>query len=365
MARNKRKVLFLPDWRQSNPYQTMLAQAVAEQGYAVDFADYPKARLALFRLLLARRDVGLVHLHWITPWIESHFWSANPVKRWVKLLILLLDVRLCRLLGVKVFWTVHNLVSHESEDSLWEKRIRRGLARQATACFVHSNGALPLLEHEYNTRLADKTTVVPHASYVGRYPVSGPGEIARLRKTLGISDRGLGNRDFVYLFVGIIRKYKGIDDLVTAFRSIPDSDAKLVIAGSVIAPDLRDWLNAEAAQDPRIIFREGYIPDEELPVFLALADAVVLPYAQTLTSGAALLAMSYAKPLVLPETARVYDVPGDAGAVYFDPGRLPAALSAIRKADLAAMGAFNISEARTRSWANMGAITEAAYARHG
>lgn len=356
MARDRRSVLFLPAWCEVNPYQPLLAKTLGEEGYAVDFADYPKARLPLFRLLLNRRRVGVLHIHWIAPWMRPLLWSGNPVKRLIKLLLLILDLRLCRLLGVPIYWTIHNLVSHESADPQWELRLRRQIARLVDGCFVHSQSALALLEREYGVALAGKTQVVPHASYVGQYPAAPPDAVTTMRY-----DLGLKASDFVYLFVGAIRRYKGVGELVEAFRALPDDDARLVIAGAAFTPDIEDWLRAAVAEDRRIVLRIGYVPDEDLPSYLNLASVVVLPYARTLASGSALLAMSFAKPLILPEAARVFDVPGDNGALYFKPGQLPDALMGARRADLTRMAAANRAEAETRTWPAMAAITAAAY----
>lgn len=356
MARDRRSVLFLPAWCEANPYQPLLAKALAQEGYAVDCADYPKARLPLFRLLLRRRDVGVLHIHWIAPWMRPLLWSANPFKRLIKLMLLILDLRLCRLLGVPVYWTIHNLVSHESADPRWELRLRRQIARLADGCFVHSQSALALLEREYGVALAGKTRVVPHASYVGQYPAAPPDAVTTMRH-----DLGLKGSDFVYLFVGAIRRYKGVGELVDAFRALPDGDARLVIAGAAFTPEIEDWLRGAAAKDRRIVLRIGYVPDEDLPSYLSLASVVVLPYARTLASGSALLAMSFAKPLILPEAARVFDVPGDDGALYFEPGQLSEALRRARHADLAGMAAVNRAEAEARSWPAMAAITASAY----
>ena len=356
MARDGRSVLFLPAWCEANPYQPLLAKALAHEGYAVDCADYPKARLPLFRLLLRRRDVGVLHIHWIAPWMRPLLWSANPLKRLIKLMLLILDLRLCRLLGVPVYWTIHNLVSHESADPRWELRLRRQIAGLADGCFVHSQSALALLEREYGVALAGKTRVVPHASYVGQYPAAPPDAVTTMRH-----DLGLEAADFVYLFVGAIRRYKGVGELVGAFRALRDGDARLVIAGAAFTPEIEDWLRGAAAEDRRIVLRIGYVPDEDLPSYLSLASVVVLPYARTLASGSALLAMSFAKPLILPEAARVFDVPGDAGALYFEPGRLLDALKGVRHADLAGMAAVNRAEAEARSWPAMAAITASAY----
>lgn len=357
MVRDKRRVIFLPNWSRANPYQSLLIEALSAQGFEASLADYPKARLPLLRLALANRDVGIFHLHWIDPWIEQMFWTTHPVKRSIKLFLMAMDIALCRLLGVHTYWTIHNLVSHESKDAAWELRIRRRIARLVSGCFVHSRSALGLLEQNYGFPLAAKTSVVPHASYVGQYPAANPGAVTLMRYELG-----LGEADFVYLFLGSIRKYKGIEGLIDAFGKIRTSGARLVIVGSVLDPALKDWLREAASKDERIVLRIGYVPDEALPVYLDLASVVVLPFAQTLTSGSALLAMTFAKPLILPEAARIYDFPGDEGAIHYEEGGLKTALLAAQGRDLDVMGAFNRREAEARSWARMGALTAAGYA---
>ena len=181
--------------------------------------------------------------------------------------------------------------------------------------------------------------------------------------TLVRHELGLKDSDFVYLFIGAIRRYKGIDALIEAFGALRARNARLVIVGSVLDPQMGDWLRDKATADARIILRPEYVADEAIPVYLGLASVVVLPFSQTLTSGSALLAMSFSKPLILPETARVYDFPGNRGALYFAPGALTEAMEAAQSADLAAMADFNRREAEARTWPQMGALTAAAYER--
>lgn len=352
MARDKRRVLFLPNWAKPNPYQSLLAAALGEQGYNVAISSYPKGRLPLFRLLMKRRDISILHLHWIDPWLEPVFWSASPIKRNLRLLLMVIDLRLCRLLGVRTCWTIHNFVSHESKDVGWELRIRRQVARHVDLCFVHSRSALELLENRYALPIAAKTHVVPHASYVEQYPAAEPDAVTTMRHELDLADG-----EFVYLFLGGIRRYKGLEGLIDAFHALPAADARLAIVGYVFEPEIEAWLRRKAKDDRRIILRIGQVADEDLPVYLSLASVVVLPFSQTLTSGSALLAMSFAKPLILPEAARVYDMPGDQGALYFAEGGLQHALAKAPELDLPSMAAFNRKAAEARTWSQMGALT--------
>lgn len=356
--RDKRKVLFLPDWRKGNPYQIALADAISSRGYEVKFSDYFPGPMPLFQLAIQRRDMGIFHIHWINQLIARHFWSPNFIKRCIRLVMLVLDIRLCRLLGVRVVWTVHNLVAHESQDERWEKIIRRYLARNVNRCILHTDSALRLIEKEYGVSLTHKRVVVPHASYLSQYGEASQNIKDNLREKFGLK-----NDDFVFMFVGAIRKYKGVEKLLAAFCGLSNNRARLVVVGKTYEPDLQMWIAQKSQSDSRIIFKEGFVPDEELPAYFALANIVVLPFNQTLTSGSALLAMSFGKPLILPESARVFEVPGDDGALYFGEGGLESIMIKAMKRDLRPLGQHNKIEAGLRSWARMGEMTTNVYER--
>lgn len=356
MAEHKQLIVFLPDWRGANPYQACLAAAIAARGWQVEFADIPRVRLPLLHLVRERRHAHALHLHWVQPLLAPQFWSDGWLRRRTRLALLALDLFLCRAHGVAVFWTIHNLVAHDSPDPDWELRVRRHLARHVTGCFVHSASARDLVERSYGTRLASPV-LVPHASYVNVYPAAECDRVAALRAALGLADG-----DFVYLFIGAIRRYKGVEQLIDAFAALPDVDARLVIAGQPDTAETAAAVRARAARDTRVLLHAAFVADDDLTAFLAVADVVVLPFSQTLTSGSALLAMSAGKALLLPDAARVFDAPGDEGALYYAAGSLATALRTMRERDLIAMGKHNQDLAASRTWERMAELTTAAYA---
>ncbi|MGE0486788.1 MAG: glycosyltransferase [Gammaproteobacteria bacterium] len=347
----------MPDWREGNPYEGALGAAVEARGHPVRYAHFPRGWLPLLQTVL-RHSPAALHLHWVAPLLAPHLAARPGFRRFVRRALAVLDLRLCRLLGIPVYWTIHNLVSHESADPAWERVLRRQLLRHVTACFVHSASARSLIEQEFDIGLDGRCAVVPHAAYTDEYPAPDTARVAALRAELGL-DGG----EFVYLFFGAIRPYKGVENLVDAFTTLADTDARLVVAGRVRDAELGAALAARCAGDARIRWREGFLVDDDLAALLALADVVVLPYVQTLTSGSVLLAMTRGKPLILPERGRVFDVPGECGALYFESGHLGDALAAIRERDVIAMGRFNQASTATLTWAHMAALITARYER--
>src|SRR5690606_20649562 len=100
------------------------------------------------------------------------------------------------------------------------------------------------------------------------------------RRRLGLPETAL-----LYLHTGLIRPYKGIPELIRQFSRLPVHDVALVVAGEEQQSDLRTELAAELRDDERIILRTGWLPDEELALYLAAADVVVTAFERVLTSG--------------------------------------------------------------------------------
>jgi glycosyltransferase involved in cell wall biosynthesis len=149
-----------------------------------------------------------------------------------------------------------------------------------------------------------------------------------------------------------VRGYKGLADLVQAFRAIADPRLRLVIAGRAPVAADAEAVRGLAGGDPRIRLHLRFVPDDEVQVFFRAADFVVLPYRQVLTSGAAILALSFGRPLVVPRLGCLEDL-DDGCAISYDAGDprgLAAALEAARHTDPSPMAARARAAAATLEW---------------
>ena len=135
---------------------------------------------------------------------------------------------------------------------------------------------------------------------------------------------------FRLLYFGVIRPYKGVEDLVEAFSMLDREVAcqfRLSIVGETwegcTAPD------EAIARSPHkdLIERvDKYVSDEELGAYVARADAVVLPYHRSSLSGPLFIAMTAGLPTVVTAVGGLIEVVKDyAGAILVSP-QDPAAL---------------------------------------
>jgi len=137
------------------------------------------------------------------------------------------------------------------------------------------------------------------------------------RKELGIKEQ------FVILYFGLIRKYKGVPYLIEAFNKLPQDVAqhsRLVIAGE-------DWgdetsLGGVISSSPykeRITYRPEFIPDDMIPKYFSAADLVVLPYLRTAGSAVANIAMAYGKPIITSDIETMRECLADYKGASFTP----------------------------------------------
>jgi glycosyltransferase involved in cell wall biosynthesis len=164
---------------------------------------------------------------------------------------------------------------------------------------------------------------------------------------------GLTSEDLSFLFIGNIRPYKGVLELIEAFQKFSPTGARLVIAGRPVNQETGTELERRIAEDERIQLHLRFIADEEMQVFLNACDVVVFPYRKILTSGAVILAMSFGRACIAPAMGCITEVLDERGAILYDadrPDGLREALSraVVNRDRLKEMGAHNL--ARAAAW---------------
>src|SRR5687767_6991659 len=98
------RVASIPDYSQSNPYQTLLPDALANQGVTTTLLQ-PSGPLPVLGAVKRARSPDVLHLHWTWPLLDgrAHWGIALRAIR------LVAELALLRLAGTTVVWTVHNL----------------------------------------------------------------------------------------------------------------------------------------------------------------------------------------------------------------------------------------------------------------
>ena len=325
-----RRLRVLTSFRQpsatTTPYIAQLYQALsARPGLEVSTFSW---RLALF----STWDVFHVH------WPNTTFAPPDPLWRLAKQCLFALFLFKAVLSRTAIVWTLHNLRPHEKGDPV--ERSLVWLLTRATAHFITLNQLTPIPFHR-------PSTLILHGHYIGwygRFPAADvvPGRVAMF---------------------GLLRAYKGVEDLLQAFSEWSHPGVSLAIGGEPADAATGVGLARLADGDPRIDLTLRFLDESELVTLVSQAELLVFPYVAMHNSGAVLAALSLGRAVLVPSNEvndQLADEVGEQWVQRFD-GRVTAlaleeALAAVRAIPNGAS-----PQLASRDWRTAGELHEQAY----
>ncbi|MDZ8052240.1 MAG: glycosyltransferase [Aulosira sp. ZfuVER01] len=349
------RVLMMPDYRVDNPYQTLLAKVLQSQGVEVLFPTGYRRVFPIFRVVKTNANqIDILHIHWLSPYLKG----KNSLSKLVYSIKLLIDIVLTKWAGVKVVWTIHNQISHDSQFPLLEMWTQRILLKLVDQIIVHQSSALEDIAQTYKVN-ALKTEVIPHGHYREVYdslidPVAA-------RKALGLPLSGR-----VYLNLGMLRPYKGIEDLLQVWKDNKEflQENSLLIVGKPLNEAYGQKLKEQASNLERVFLHPDFVEDSQIHLFFSAADVIVLPFKRILTSGSLILAMSYGKPIIAPRTSGISETLSTADWLLYDPEDCQGLLQALKEStqsDLIILSQLVKKACDRIDWENIGRKTQQVY----
>ena len=333
-----------------NPYQRLLSDGLTSSGIEVDHFQTLKEFFSKNNKDTAR---GIIHLHWLPA--TSRGWKDG-----LRCHLFLFRLSGLKRQGFRIVWTIHNLVSHESNCPQRERWFAREVLRRSSKAIVHSESAVSLVSEDFGEEHSQKLKVIPHGNYLSCYKNSITGEGAR-------EELAIPKTATVFLFFGYLRPYKGVTQLVDAFNALADPESFLIIAGKPVNPAYEKELRQQCESNPGIKLHLDSIHEDSIQNFMNAADVVVLPYQQILTSGALILAMSFAKACIAPKIGAIPEtLDGEKGGFLYepeDPSGLEDALTRAKnsKEKLTQIGDRNRVRAEKWDWKEIGQKTADLY----
>jgi glycosyltransferase involved in cell wall biosynthesis len=278
--------------REQNPYTRLLYRNMA-----AEVADF-----SYRRSLTTRYDI--LHLHW-PEWELNAYSSAIEAAARLRMKLLAIDFLRAR--GARVVWTAHNLSAHDGLHPRLEKWFWSAFISRVDAYIALTQSGRAAAQKRFPRLERIPSFVIPHGHYRDEYRVNSNDDA---RKQLGIRCRAK-----VMLFFGQVREYKNVPALIRAFRGT-QKDEVLCIAGRPSSENLAAEVRREACGDPRVLLHLYEVPKDRVQLFFRAADLVVLPYRDILNSGAALLALSFNRPVLVPNQGAMGELQTSAGAEW-------------------------------------------------
>lgn len=237
---------------------------------------------------------AVLHLHWPEVKLRGSS-SLRTLGRSALFAALLVRCRVGRRALVR---TVHNEAPHEPPPMLGGVLLR--LCDRWTTAWITLNPS---------TRPPGQgpVTVIPHGHY--RDWVAGlPRAAANPRRIVN---------------VGLLRRYKGLEELLEALAEVPDGDLELRVVGAPADAEVAETVRAAAGRDRRISLEASYVDDAQLVEEVTAAQLVVLPHAGAGNSGALLMALSLDRPVLVPSGPVSDRLAEEVGAAWIQTYRGP------------------------------------------
>lgn len=244
--------------------------------------------------------------------IVLQWWTAATLHTY------LLIARVARRLGIPVIIEFHE-VQDTGEAGIpmvasYCRLFLRRLVRMAAGAIFHNSHDRTLIESTLGAELIENvpSRIAPHGPY------------DHLTKPIAPENRPGGDRPARVLFFGLIRPYKGVEDLVAALDGLTDEQARHLEI-DIVGETWENWTAPAKAIDAsvhrdRIRFENRYVSDAEAAEYFANADMLVLPYRRGSASGPLQAAMSNGISVVLYAVGGLVEAVRDySGAVLVAP----------------------------------------------
>jgi beta-1,4-mannosyltransferase len=324
-----RKVVVLPDAGPENPFQYELVRYLRQQGMTVNVGK--KYSLGSTFRAIHQHQPDIIYYDWAHSFIlgKSLLWS------WIKSLLFVLEIAYTRFFyRAKMVHTLHNLQNHA--------RLWLGLEKVIYGFFLRNCSQIRVYSEETKKAAIERFKLKP-----GRIKVIQdlPYHLYYENKTVKRESRkrlNLNDNDFVYLFFGELKPYKGIDNLLKAYAEMAQPIDRLIIAGKSYDAAYFASIKQQAGTIPSVRMHHRFIEDEEVQVFFNAADVVVLPFVRIDHSGSVDLAMSFGKPVITLKTEAMTKLLGHQSELLFEtPEQLVTCLKKAKEINSEVVGGQN------------------------
>ena len=277
-------------------------------------------------------------------------------------ILVIFDFVLSKMLGMKVVYTIHDVVSFENEKS--NEKWNKWLYKRADKILTHNHFSKKIFKEHY-TDLKTEIDIIPHGNYVPFLEIKKDKSFSRIHLSIPQDKK-------VLLFFGMIKKVKGLEILLQSLRDVikKNSDVVLVIAGRVWENDFSIYQKIidENNLSNHCLIHDKFIPHDDVGYYYASADLIVLPYKRIYQSGVLMMSLSYEKAVLVSDLPPLTEVVEDKETGFVFKTESPKSLS--EKLNFILSDVDNLEKIRNNGaeliktkydWTEIGILTKKSY----
>jgi len=246
---------------------------------------------------LKMRGVKVLNIHWLVGKWQPH-WAGGDLHRRILWLWFKLWMSSLKFWRIRIVYTVHDLKFHSQIFPDDEKAIASLVAKSDHLVFLnqHSDRSVKSIN------VGQGRTIIPE----GPIEYKQFSSRTEMRKKLNVeTDKKL------LILIGILERYKGIDNLLLAADNLP-SNISIRVAGNCRDPYKSELISILAplkAKGVDIDINFGFMPDELFSDYLYAADFFIYPCREINNSGSLNAALTAGLPLIVPAMEELEWIP--------------------------------------------------------
>lgn len=304
------KVAMTPFLGKGNHYSALVAKIINSAGYDTVPRNPQKWKTVN---VFDDPTIDLV----IVYWLERFYRTQGTTKIILKSLLFLIASK--KLRKKKIIYSVENYYPHDARFKFLDRFFLNLVCRKASAIICSSESAKEIFISHFPRQKGHNYHIIPHPSYEPIYQNSKV-DCGSARHSLGIP---IGAS--VCLYLGTLRAYKGVPNLIDLFCRVASKNDYLVICGQPRFPRderlIEDRIKSLPQQvKKRVRFYKGFVEDNNIPVYFSAADFFATNYvSEPANPGSPVLSMTFGLPIYASHTGCLPDIVGTENMYSYDP----------------------------------------------
>ncbi|MGM0113103.1 glycosyltransferase family 4 protein [Enterococcus sp. DIV0187] len=283
--------ILYPKEIKENPYITNVYNAIVESGYEVyDLSDIKHNRQ------LAKK-IEIINLNWF-----DSIANVSRPKACALLIRQILRVYYYKYCGMKIIYTLHNKVAHDTNFPKINRFLMKFLCKKADRIAVLCSYSKEVLGAFLSEKeISDKMRIV----YLPVYSET-------IKETNSfVSELPDAKNELHALFFGMIRPYKNIEMLISIAKMFKNQNIHFVFAGEPMSDEYRKYIEEKCSNSSNITTIFRFIEESEIKTIFDWADIILLPLAKksVLNSSSAVMAFSLNRTVIAPVIGTLGDYP--------------------------------------------------------
>ena len=287
--RKNTMIIILPKAGKENPFQHQMVELLRKEGLKVAYGRNARF-FSVFKSVIGKQPKVLYF-----DWIHRFIIGRSPIISWVKIPTFFFELWwMQKIKGCKIVHTLHNMSNHAQLQPKVEQKYYAKFLKQVDRIRVYDESTKQSAAEQFQIPL-EKIKVIADVPYHHFYKNECNKEEARQKLRID-------SNAFVYLYLGAIKPYKGVPQLITTFGEMKEQNDLLIIAGKPEKPSDIDAINKAAKGTNQLRLELGFIADDQIQYYMNAADVCVFPFKKIEHSGSVDLAMGFKKTIISKRT---------------------------------------------------------------